>query len=195
MKKFLSVVLFLGLVPFASAKEMIDVQFRPDRLAEDRKFYQEVRPLIDHVVAAVKKKRGEEWAPLCDPKVGILFRYLGQYNTKLSCAEWGGLFTETKKRWWGRYDGSGLPITGTFKNIWEPRLKEIVKHYEIVGVNRWIKSGNTPDRGMDKLPFVDLTWSGRKTDGEMGWRSLRLFFVYKKGQWFLKGLDIYQWTI
>ena len=185
---------FLFLQNAFAAKTAPELQLRADKTAEDQKFYQTINPLIDQLVMAIKKENGNVWSPLCDPKEGIIFRYLGHYTTKLNCKEWCGLFQETKSRWWGRHDGSGQPITGTFKKIWQDRFDDIAKNYQTVGVNRWIKIGNVPNQGMDKLPFVDLTWSGPKGE-EMGWQSLHLFFIFKNGQWWLKGLDLYHWTI
>lgn len=161
----------------------------------DEKFLKEVSPVVDFFIEGLTSKNSKKWEGLCELSEGFLFRYLGAYETKLSCGEFLGLFHETKKRWWGRHDGSGQPIQGTFQKIWYERLKNVALKHEKAGVNVFIRQGNTRDEPMGKTPFIDLTWSGPKKYGELGWESLRLFFIRKKGEWFLKGLDIYHWTI
>lgn len=168
--------------------------FSPDK-AVDEKFLKEVSSLVDVFVDGLALKDSKKWEGLCEPSEGFLFRYLGAYETGLSCGEFLGLFRETKKRWWGRYDGSGLPIVGTFEKIWVPRLKDVALKHEKAGVNVFVRQGNTRDERMGDAPFIDLTWSGPKKYGELGWESVRLFFKKKNGKWFLKGLDIYHWTI
>lgn len=175
----------------AGAPELL---FSPEK-SSGEKFLKEVSSLVDSLIDGLALKDSKKWEGLCEPSGGFLFRYLGEYETKLSCGEFLGLFRETKKRWWGRHDGSGEPILGTFQKIWYARLKDVALKHEKAGVNVFVHSGNAVDRPMGKAPFIDWTWSGPKKYGDMGWESVRLFFEKKNGKWFLKGLDIYHWTI
>ncbi|OGQ04568.1 MAG: hypothetical protein A2W61_04695 [Deltaproteobacteria bacterium RIFCSPLOWO2_01_44_7] len=161
----------------------------------DQKFYQEVQPLVEQFVQGVLKEDSANWQKLCSPQEKFLFRYLGHYNTTLTCEELGGLYKEKKKRWWGRQDGSGQPLVGTFQKIWGTRFMDVAKKQDAIAINDFVKSGNMFNKSMDNTSFVDLTWKGSKEYDGMDWLSLRLFFVKKDNQWFLKGLDIYHWTI
>jgi hypothetical protein len=196
-----SIVMLGGLVilvvmgGLAVAQESYQVRTRVSHQKQDQDFYRYVKPLIQNFHAGLIKQDGTRWKSLCAPQDTFSFRYLGQYNTTLSCQEFQGLTTETKSRWWGRSDGTGKPVVGTFAKVWSEKLQMALQNHEWRGVNVFLRSGNAIDHKMGKLPFVDLTWSGPKAHEPMGWFSIRLFFHHQAGQWTLKGLDIYHWTI
>ncbi|MDO8527867.1 MAG: hypothetical protein Q7T03_09295 [Deltaproteobacteria bacterium] len=192
-------MLFLFLVfSFASfnlqAQEAPQIKYSKSE-GRDKKFYKQVEPLVNQFVQGLLDQDGTKWENMCDPGAGFVFRYLGQYNVRLTCPALGRLFKENNSRWWGRQDGTGKPITGNFGAVWYDKLSKIAKSHDIRGVNIFVNSGNAVDKMIGKLPFIDLAWSGSEQNGNMDWQSVRLFFQKSSGRWYLQGLDIYHWTI
>ena len=156
----------------------------------DRQIYHAVLPYVEKFSKGLLAENKEPWFKLCDSEGGIVFRYLGQYETKLSCAEFAGLFAEKRSRWWGRSDGTGKPLVGTFAKIWLEKWTRVVTHHEKRGVNHFVMSGNTPNQGLESLSFVDLTWAGHQEYGGMDWMSLRLFFHFNMSYYRFLTTDI-----
>lgn len=188
-------VFFLTVAVVGSVQSEPAVQYRKGQEAADQKFYKEVQPLIEKFLNGIEKKDGAQWDGLCHPESGFLFRLLGFYNTPLKCEEFTQLYQETKKRWWGRADGTGEAISGTFKKVWHDHFSRVAQKQNALGVNLFVQTGNAPNQTMGASPFVDLTWKGSEKYGGMDWVSLRLFFTRHDGRWHLTGVDVYHWVI
>ncbi|MBI3910791.1 MAG: hypothetical protein HY320_07645 [Armatimonadetes bacterium] len=158
-------------------------------------FTQAVKPTVLAVRGAFRDRDARALARLLPPAEPLLFRYLGSRVTRLSAAELGQMFARPRVRYWGRADGSGKPIRGTFKDLWWPRIRRRLLSYDLVGVDEFVMSGNAPDRGLPGARFLDFSSVGSKQYGYLDWESVRLFFVARGSRWYLKAIDLSHWTI
>jgi len=162
--------------------------YTPDQL----EFYQQVKPRVQAVRAAFRDRNAAALVQQLPPGEGLTFRYLGSYVSEISRRELLATFTRPRRRWWGREDGTGKPIVGTFRDRWWPRLRARLLDYDLVGVDEFVNPGNAIDRRMTGARFVDLSSVGTARYNFMDWESVRLFFVRRGGRWYLKGIDL--WT-
>jgi len=101
---------------------------------------------------------------------------------------------------WGAWDGSGKPITMTFREYYQ---RFIYDHDYLqarqVGVNEFIGRGNTINNALEAYPgatIIEYHFPGfdPKYDG-MDWCSLRLVMEEYEGRWCLVGIIHAEWTI
>ncbi len=99
---------------------------------------------------------------------------------------------------WGYQDGSGKPITMTFKGYFDLFIydKDFVNAKQI-SYGSLIGTGNTPSNIDEVYPgsrTVEYYFPGSDANGH-DWKSLRLVFEQQDGQWYLVGIVHAQWTI
>jgi hypothetical protein len=101
---------------------------------------------------------------------------------------------------WGSYDGTGDPISLTFRDYHERFVyDQDYLQSPVVGFNIEVSSGNSINN-IDEVftnsimleyhfPFIDPQYAG------MDWRSLRLVFVEEGESWYLVAIIHGEWTI
>ena len=107
---------------------------------------------------------------------------------------------DTKVYTWGAYDGIGDPINLIFKDY----LSRFVYDKDFIdapetGYNRSIAVGNTINNVFETYPEgIVIEYHFPNFDPEfigMDWKSLRLVFEEKDGNWYLVGVVHDEWTI
>jgi hypothetical protein len=110
------------------------------------------------------------------------------------------LMEEQTIRRWGYYDGSGRPIDCNFSDYFKIFVYDRdFANAEQMAYNKILEQGNTRINIAEYYPgadFVEFHFSGFEPKyGGMDWRSLRLVFQEKDGEWYLVGIIHDQWTI
>jgi hypothetical protein len=101
---------------------------------------------------------------------------------------------------WGQYDGSGEPIELSF-DAYHQRFvyDQDYLQPQVVGLNQEVSSGNAINNIPIIFPsgiFVEYHFPGFDPQyGGMDWRSLRMVFIQKDGNWYLVALVHGEWTI
>lgn len=94
----------------------------PDAFCRDER----IRPLIESLASAVKNLDGAGFARLVSPMHGVTVRLTAKgtpYNFLELYARY--LFWSTYPIPWGKVAPGGKPLTGSFKSVVTPRLKEV----------------------------------------------------------------------
>lgn len=101
---------------------------------------------------------------------------------------------------WGHFDGTGDPIRMTVKEYFQRFVydKDYLKA-DKVSVNHTLGKGNSIDNTMSVFPdaqYVEYYFPGfDEAYGGMDWRSLKLVFRKKQGQFYLVAIVHGEWTI
>jgi hypothetical protein len=117
-----------------------------------------------------------------------------------TAAEVPGLMTDSTVYQWGTYDGSGLPIDLTFRQYYDEFVYDVdFARPDVIGFNETIGQGNSIDNIASAYPdgvLVEYHFEGFDPQyAGMDWRSLRLVFEERDGNWYLVGIVHDQWTI
>ncbi len=163
--------------------------------------------LLNHtieIITLLEKKDYTRLAEFFHPTEGVRFTPYGYIDTahdiKFTKDQFLTQLKNKSKQHWGSYDGSGEPINLTV----EEYLKKFVYDVkflkpEQLSINKTLGQGNS----LDNLPviypdasYTESYFSGfDKKYGGMDWRSLKLIFKQKDGQFYLVGIIHGQWTI
>lgn len=161
-----------------------------------------IAALRDHDLAAL--------AALAHPRKGVTFSPYGFVRTPqkdsseadlvFSREQIPGLWADPTVYQWGSYDGSGLPIEGTFQEYYGEFVYDAdFARPEVIGYGETIGRGNTINNIAEVWPAgvtVEYHFSGFDPQyAGMDWRSLRLVFEQVDGAWVLVGVVHDQWTI
>ncbi len=161
---------------------------------------------------ALMKKDMTEFAKYVHPKKGV--RFTPETHVRLTKDEAGGpadgvvfadqmqqVYDDPKLRTWGVSDGSGEPITLTFKQY---LTKYVVTHdFRTAKDVRWnhvMDRGSTIDNAASVYPnsqIIEYHFPGFDPQyGGMDWESLRLVFekYAPDGHWYLVGVIHDHWT-
>jgi hypothetical protein len=101
---------------------------------------------------------------------------------------------------WGRFDGTGDPISLTFQDYHERFIyDQDYLHSPVVGFNVEVSSGNSINN-IDEVyvDFLTIEYHFPSIDpqyGGMDWRSIRLVFVEEGDSWYLVAIIHGEWTI
>lgn len=110
-----------------------------------------------------------------------------------------GLKADTQVYEWGRFDGSGEPISLTFSEYYRRFIYDrAFIQPDKLGYNESVSSGTTIDNLKEAYPqasFIEFHFSGTQEYAQMDWASLKLVFEQINGKWFLVGIVHSQWTI
>ncbi|NTV91285.1 MAG: hypothetical protein HGA22_13150 [Clostridiales bacterium] len=114
--------------------------------------------------------------------------------------ELAGLSSDTAKRIWGSYDGSGEPISLTFSEYLAKFIydKDFLSAPQII-FNEEIQRGNSIVNVSEAYPgclFIEYYFPGFDTQYEgMDWESLTLVFEQNGREFYLTGIIHNKWTI
>lgn len=156
------------------------------------------------VLIALKNNDGAALAELVHPTKGVRFSPYGYISTStdvvIQAIGLKDIYQSSKKEVWGSFDGSGEPISMTFKDY----SKKFVYDVDFLtapqrATNKVLGQGNTlvnMDAAYPGAAFVEYYFPGFDPQyNGMDWRSLRLVFVQEGSAWYLVGIAHDQWTI
>ncbi|MFK7693827.1 hypothetical protein [Paenibacillus sp. HJGM_3] len=156
------------------------------------------------VLQALKAQDMKKLAGYVHPELGVRFSPYTNVNKKtdmvIKADQLEKTFTDSAKRTWGAYDGSGEPISLSFAQYYAKFVydHDYVKP-EKTSYNEPIGKGNTVNNTREAYPkaiLVECYFSGfdPKLEGH-DWASLKLVFEHTGTGWYLVGLVHDQWTI
>ncbi len=178
-----------------SAKES---EFAPD-IAK-----QMIASRASQVLLAIRNKDMQRLPDLIHPKKGVRFSPYGYINQKedlvFKSKQIVKLMQDQTKYTWGRYDGSGEPITLTFAEYYQRFVYSVdFMRAPKLGYNTVIGKGNTINNWQEVYPnciMVEYHFPGFDENLQgMDWKSLRLIFEREKDMWYLVGIINDQGTI
>jgi len=155
-------------------------------------------------VGVLKAQDMDKLVALVHPEKGIRFSQYGHVNLEkdlvFKASELKGAWVNKRLYQWGIADGSGEPINLGFRDYFQKYVYDV--DFAVapqVGWNESIGKGNAIDNWREAYPegvMVEFHYPqiDPKYQG-MDWRSLRLVFEQKDGQWYLVGIIHAQWTI
>ncbi|MCC6389439.1 MAG: hypothetical protein IT167_02465 [Bryobacterales bacterium] len=157
------------------------------------------------VVEALKSRDMNALARFVHPGQGVRFSpyaFLDKHsNVRMTAAGLRQALTETQKRLWGTFDGTGAPIRMTFAEYYRRFLYDhdyAAAPKVFYGSPPAVK-GNTHDNSREDYPnaiIVEFHFPGFQAEREgMDYASLRLIFSEHRGAWYLVYLIHDQWTI
>jgi len=143
-------------------------------------------------------------ASLVHPANGVRFSPYAYVDPKrdvvLSRSELTSTWRDNRSFGWGNYDGTGDPIELPIRDYFQSFVYDVdFASAKKVGYNSVLGRGNTTNNAREIYPqstIVEYHFSGFDPSFEgMDWRSLRLVFAEKHGDWYLVGVIHDQWTI
>ncbi|MBI3019616.1 MAG: hypothetical protein HYY61_06990 [Deltaproteobacteria bacterium] len=163
-----------------------------------------LKNIAQKTILAIQNKDFDTLSKLVHPDKGVRFSpytYVEiEKDIVFTIDQIKNFFQDTQKYVWGEYDGSGEPMEFTPSEYYKRFIydQDFAKAKEIE-INKVIGQGNTTNTISKVYPeasFVEYHFPGfdPKYSG-MDWRSLRLVFEQKNGQWFLIGIVHDEWTI
>jgi len=159
----------------------------------------------DEVVDALRTHDMARLAAFAHPQKGVRFSAYAfvhvDSDVVLTRQRLAGLWTDSARRVWGRFDGSGEPIRLTYPQY----HARFVYNADFASAPRTaidslpLQHGNTPSNLRDAYPgahWIELHVPGVDPKyGGMDWSSLWLVFEPAGTQWYLVGIVHGSWTI
>lgn len=156
------------------------------------------------VIQVLKAKDMKKLAGYVHPELGVRFSPYTNVNKKtdivMKADQLEKAFTDSTKRTWGVFDGSGEPIQLTFAEYY---AKFVYDHDfakpEKLSYNEALGKGNTINNTRETYPkaiIVEYYFSGfdKKLEGH-DWAGLKLIFEHSGSDWYVVGIVHDQWTI
>lgn len=162
-----------------------------------------IRELGDLILSAFKNKDMKALASYVHPEKGVRFSPYTYVETEkdivISKEEIKTILDEGKVLNWGLYDGSGEPIELTFDEY----LSKFVYDWDFLNADEvfydeHFDRGNTVNNVSEVYTgchVLEYYFKGSEEHDGMDWRSLKLVFGEKDGNWYLVGVVHDQWTI
>jgi len=160
--------------------------------------------LLNRFIDAINNQEGNELAAIASPTHGLIIQ-LNWWNPAVnftSAEVIKNLFISTTDYEWGVADGSGLAITGPFKDKALPVLGDITtrehtRHCNVL--ESGISAGGTAGLltwpvEYQNLNFVAL-YRAAPSDQELDWRTWVIGFEYVNGEPYMVVLVQYHWEI
>ncbi|WP_127498674.1 PT domain-containing protein [Paenibacillus glycanilyticus] len=155
------------------------------------------------IMNALKQQDTEKLSSYIHPEKGLLFSPYGHIEKDAAVTFKAGelpAWDDSKLYKWGSYDGSGEPISLTFKDYFEKFVYD--KNFaeaEKVGHNEILGRGNTLVNIGEIYPgstYYDYYFSGFDQElSGMDWESLILVLEQHNGAWYVCAIVHSQWTI
>ncbi|MFC5531109.1 hypothetical protein [Cohnella yongneupensis] len=156
-----------------------------------------------NIIELIRDRDLGSLADWIDPEQGLRFSPYAHIDTNESQLFQAGElpdFKDTTKLTWGTSDGSGEPISLTFREYYEKFVyNQDFAEAPNVSVNKLMGKGNVAFNGTETYPgasYVEFYFPGfdKAADG-MDWQSLVLVFVPSGEEWKLVSIVHGQWTI
>jgi len=161
----------------------------------------QIRQQGQEILVLLKAKDFTTLAKYIHPQQGVRFSPYAAVDVRTdrryTQTPLAGAWNDRKVHRWGSYDGSGDPITLSFRKYYDQFIfnRDFTKAPD-VSFNKLIETGNTISNLDDVYAnFVFLEYHFPRDDDQNNWASLRLVFKpYGKG-WRLVGIVNDGWTI
>lgn len=155
------------------------------------------------IMWALKQKDMARLSRLVHPEKGVRFSpytYVRDEDLVFQADDIKDLMSNPSVYRWGRFDGSGLPITKTFGYYFKRFVYDAdFIRPQAVGADTVIGRGNTINNIPEFYPeaiFIEYHFEGMDPKlGGMDWRSLRLVLETHQRNWYLVGIVHDEWTI
>jgi hypothetical protein len=156
--------------------------------------------IIEQLKASVQARDGQALAALVHPQRGLRLRHdWWNSEVKLTGDEVSRFYTAPTRYDWGHADGSGLPISGSVRDVLLPLLDK-----DLVGATKLVCGAvaGGPTAGMLQLPYeyeavnIYTVYRPVPDDGQdYDWGSWAVGIEYWQGQLYLSFLVHYAWEI
>jgi len=184
--------------PFERNESLIRTPENTPEAIEER-----IRELGNKVLAAFKNKDLQSLSLLIHPDKGVRFSpytYVEvEKDVVISAEEMKEILDSDKLYTWGFYGGIGDPIELTFAEYLEKFVydQDFLNADEVI-YDKVFSRGNTINNVFEVYAgshIVEYYLEGTPEYDGMDWRSLKLVFEEKDGNWYLTGVVHDQWTI
>jgi hypothetical protein len=157
-----------------------------------------VKTLLTNLGAAFKNSDGKTLANLASPKHGITF-YLVSNNPPVTVPanQVSTLFTSTTPINWGADDASSLNVTGTFKEVFAPKVVEVVS---AAGLQTTCNDLSTAGNVVNPWPaeFTTINFYSLYKPGSTGvdldWRTFLVGIEFVGGQPYVVSMVHFRWV-
>ncbi len=182
-------------------KGWVNGRFLSD-VVDDQLFCQDegVYDLLGDLKSAIENQDGESLAKLVHPERGLRIRH-AWWNPEvfLTGGELEELFISSTSYDWGIEDGSGLPISGPFKQEILPILQEDFLQSVDMACNEILQGGTA---GIIRLPFdyqlidfYSFYRPGTEENSELNWGSWVIGVEQWQGDYYISFLVHFAWEI
>ena len=163
-------------------------------------------PVADQAIEIIQAIEAKDFAAVAQyvhPEKGVRFSpytYVRDTDIVFQADELSQAMDDPTEYLWGRFDGTGDPIELEFADYYLVFIYDANFAWpHTIGFNEFIGWSNTINNISDFYldpQFVEYHFPGfdERYDG-MDWRSLRLIFEEKDGEWYLVGIVHSEWTI
>jgi hypothetical protein len=158
----------------------------------------QVTALIQNLKTAVTTDDGVLLAGLVSPKHGMTIQYNRggtRVNYDAEHARW--VFESNYQVNWGPAAGSGLDTVGSFQEIIQPKLVEVLSAAFTTGCNQILLGGAsyvvTWPPELANIPFDSLYKPGTDANGGLDWGTWLMGVEYVAGKPYVFSLSYYAW--
>lgn len=158
----------------------------------------------DKVIHALGEQDMDTLSAMVHPEKGVRFTPYSYINEetdrKVSAEDIKIIFDDTATYSFGTYDGSGEPISYTWKEYYNEFVysKDFI-NAESISYNKLLHKGNMIDNIKDIYPeseYVEYYFSGfDETYGGADWQALTLVFEKYENKYYVVGIIHNQWTV
>jgi hypothetical protein len=160
----------------------------------------EALTLIADFRAAVADKDGDLLAQLVHPEHGLtIHRHWWNPAVRFTAVETADIFTSSVSHYWGREDGTGFDMNGTFMEYAYPRMERNLLPARVLGCNE-ILHGATAGyvwlpEGYENVNFYSVYRPHPEDEFEMDWGSWVVGIEQWQGRYYISYLVHYEWEI
>ena len=163
-------------VPNASATPLVEDKPIPTTPAGELEFCADPGPLklLDAFEAAILSADGQALAAAVSPQHGMDARLLRDGRVvNYDRAHAAALFDSTYVVDWGIAPGSGLPVKGSFREVFVPDLLDVLSRQYSQRCNQLEVGGTTYEAGWPYagIDFFSLYYAGSAEYGSMDWHT------------------------
>jgi hypothetical protein len=160
----------------------------------------DVLALLTDFRAAVADKDGALLAQLVHPEHGLtIHRYWWNPAVRFTADETADIFTSSASHYWGREDGTGFDMNGSFMEQVYPRLERNLLPARLLGCNE-ILHGATAGHvwlpeGYENVNFYSIYRSHSEDEFELDWGAWVVGVERWQGRYYISYLVHYEWEI
>jgi hypothetical protein len=157
-----------------------------------------VNTLIQNLKASVTTDDGEILAALVSPAHGMTVQVIrggARVNYDAEHARW--VYDSTYQVDWGDAAGSGEPVVGSFQQVVQPKLVDVLTASFTTGCQQIVLGGATYEvvwpLELTNIPYDSLHRAGTEQYGGMDWQTWLMGVEYVGGKPYIFSLSYYAW--
>jgi hypothetical protein len=156
--------------------------------------------LITNLRTAVAQKDGQALAKLVHPEHGLtIHRHWWNPAVRFEATAVADLFTSEESYYWGREDGTGFDMNGSFMDYIYPRLERNLLPARVLGCNEIMHGGTAGyvwlPEGYENVNFYAVYRPHAEDQFEMDWGTWVVGIERWQGQYYISYLVHFEWEI